>query len=64
MSDSLLYVWREGHDAKPSLYHYRTEDLTDYYEKDSALALPMRQVAFSWLQTSQWLIEQKKAAQR
>ena len=64
MSDSLLYVWREGHDAKPSLYHYRNEDLTDYYERDSALALPMRKAAFSWLQTSQWLIEQKKAAKR
>ena len=60
MSDSLLYVYRTGNTA-PSLYHYRTGDLTDYYATDSARALPMRQAAFSWLQTSQWLIENRQA---
>lgn len=60
MSDSLLYVYRAG-TAAPSLYRYRNEDLRDYYASDSGAALPMRQAAFAWLQTSQWMIEQGKA---
>ncbi len=62
MSDSLLYIYREG--ASPGLYHYKTGDQKDYYAGDSAVAIAMRTAAFSWLQTSQWLIEHGKAAVR
>jgi phosphoglycerol transferase MdoB-like AlkP superfamily enzyme len=60
MNDSLLYIYRDGPEAKPSLYRYRDDDITDYYATDSATALPMRHAAFAWLQTSQWMIEHKK----
>jgi phosphoglycerol transferase MdoB-like AlkP superfamily enzyme len=62
MSDSLLYIYRTG--TAPGLYRYKKNDLTNYYPGDSASALPMRQAAFAWLQTSQWLIGQGKAAAR
>ena len=63
MNDSLLYVFRTG-TALPGLYHYRNNDPKDYYQQDSSKAFPMRQAAFSWLQCSQWLIENGKTARR
>ncbi|RYZ46794.1 MAG: alkaline phosphatase family protein, partial [Sphingobacteriales bacterium] len=63
MSDSLMYVYRTGSEL-PGLYRYRNSDEQNYYEKDSSLALPMREAAFSWLQASQWVLANKKAATR
>jgi len=63
MSDSLLYIYRTGSEA-PGLYRYRNDDPANYYTTDSSAALPLRQAAFSWLQTSQWLIEHSKASVR
>jgi len=63
MNDSLLYVYRTGA-ALPGLYHYQNNDPKDYYQQDSSQAIPMRQAAFSWLQCSQWLIENGKTTRR
>ncbi|XZF15574.1 LTA synthase family protein [Chitinophagaceae bacterium MMS25-I14] len=59
MNDSLMYVYRE--EASPSLYKYRHNDLTDYSSKYQKDAAHMQQIAFSWLQTSQWMIKNRKA---
>lgn len=56
MNDSLLYVYRSGRNS--SLYKFRNNDKTDYLEKLPQLGQRMSTVAFSWLQSSQWMISQ------
>ncbi|WP_291127429.1 LTA synthase family protein [Flavobacterium sp. UBA7682] len=56
MNDSLLYIYRSGRNS--SLYKYRNNDKNDYIEKLPQLGQRMSTVAFSWLQTSQWMISQ------
>jgi arylsulfatase A-like enzyme len=58
MNDSLLYVHREN--GQPSLYKYRHNDIHDYIHEIAGLPGTMQQVAFSWLQTSQWMLQQQK----
>jgi len=58
MNDSLLYIYREEADA--GLYRYRNNDVKDISAQYPKLVDSMRHVAFAWLQTSQWMINNGK----
>lgn len=57
MNDSILYVYRSNNNSnKSSLYKYQNNDKTDYSSNYPLVADSMANSAFSWLQTSQWMI--------
>jgi hypothetical protein len=55
MDDSLMYVFRTN--AWHSLYKYKENDPTDYRLQYKNKIDTMSIVGFSWLQTSQWMLE-------
>ena len=60
MNDSLLYIYRTA--SPDGLYRYRagrTDDCSNIYPSTKE---KMRRTAFAWLQTSQWMIANGKAA--
>ena len=60
MNDSLLYIYRTS--SPDGLYRYRTGQTVDCSEQHPAIKEKLRLEAFSWLQTSQWMIANGKAA--
>lgn len=60
MNDSLLFIYRK-HAAAPSLYKYRDYNTHDYYSEMHATADTMCTISWSWLQTSQWMLEHNRA---
>jgi len=60
MNDSLLYVYREN--APASLYKYKKSDLFDYSRQLNNVSSEMKHMAFSWLQTSEWLLSHDRAS--
>lgn len=60
MDDSLLYIYRTQ--AASGLYHYRQNDPTDYSAQMPEAAQAMQHAAFSWLQTSDWMLAHGKTA--
>jgi len=58
MNDSLLYVFRTN--AWHSIYKYKNGDPTDYVNFFPKQIDTMRAIGISWVQTSQWMIEQDK----
>lgn len=59
MNDSLLSIYRLNGPA--SLYRYRQNGKEDLNARYPEQADRMHKVAFSWLQTSQWMLEQGRA---
>jgi membrane-anchored protein YejM (alkaline phosphatase superfamily) len=60
LSDSLLFLYNK--DLPDKLYRYREKDVTNYRDTCPALSDEMKAIAFSWLQTSQWMIENRKTS--
>jgi phosphoglycerol transferase MdoB-like AlkP superfamily enzyme len=60
LSDSLLFLYNK--DLPDKLYRYREKDVTNYFDTYPGVADEMKKVAFSWLQTSQWMIENRKTS--
>jgi phosphoglycerol transferase MdoB-like AlkP superfamily enzyme len=60
LSDSLLFLYNK--DFPDKLYRYREKDAASYRDTFPALSDEMKAVAFSWLQTSQWMIENRKTS--
>lgn len=59
LNDSLIYIWRMQ--APDGLYHYTDNDPENLILRYPKIADSMRKVAFSWLQTSEWLLKEGKA---
>lgn len=59
LTDSLLYIWRT--DSDPGLYHYHDGNTTNLLSRYPQLADSMQKIAFSWLQTSDWMRQNNKA---
>lgn len=59
MNDSLLYIYHVN--GATNLYKYRNGDKADYMARYPEMADSMSRIAFSWLQTSQWMLEHGKA---
>jgi glucan phosphoethanolaminetransferase (alkaline phosphatase superfamily) len=60
LSDSLLFLY--SRDLPDRLYRYRENDPTNYSDALPAVSDEMKTTAFSWLQTSQWMIERRKTS--
>lgn len=58
LNDSLYLIIRPG--GNLSLYKYRQRNLTDLSKRYPAMVTEMRAYAFSMLQTTQWLIRNRK----
>jgi len=58
MNDSLIYIWRTQSD--PGLYHYPDNNTDNWISRYPQLADSMQQIAFSWLQTSEWMLQHGK----
>jgi phosphoglycerol transferase MdoB-like AlkP superfamily enzyme len=58
MNDSLLYIYNR--ELPDRLYYYRKKDVKDYSQAYPEIAEQLKKNAFSWLQTSQWMIENRK----
>lgn len=59
LNDSLLYIWRMQSD--PGVYHYRDNNSENRITSYPHMATLLQRVAFSWLQTSEWLLRHKRA---
>ncbi|HRO43007.1 MAG TPA: hypothetical protein PL009_09245, partial [Flavipsychrobacter sp.] len=59
MNDSLLYVYRNH--AAASLYKYQNNNTADFSNELPTDVTAMRNVAFSWLQTSGWLLRNNRS---
>jgi phosphoglycerol transferase MdoB-like AlkP superfamily enzyme len=60
LSDSLLFLYNK--DLPDKLYRYREKDVTNYSDACTDVRDEMKKAAFSWLQTSQWMIENRKTS--
>lgn len=58
LNDSLLYIWRT--EADPGLYFYQGNHTENEIARYPALADSMQKIAFSWLQTSEWMLQNNK----
>lgn len=54
MNDSLLYIYRNYGD--PGLYRYQNNNTHNFMSQFPAVADTMQKIAFSWLQTSEWML--------
>lgn len=62
LNDSLLYIWRMQSD--PGLYYYPENQTENRLSLNPQLADSMQKIAFSWLQTSEWMLQQGKTRGR
>lgn len=62
LNDSLLYIWRMQSD--PGLYYYPENQTENRLALNPQLADSMQKIAFSWLQTSEWMLQQGKTRGR
>lgn len=62
LNDSLLYIWRMQSD--PGLYYYPANQTENRMALNPQLADSMQKIAFSWLQTSEWMLQQGKTRGR
>lgn len=62
MDDSLLYIYRTGADG--GLYQHRNGDTHDLSAQYPGKVKTMQHLAFSWLQTSEWMIANDRARLR
>ncbi len=60
MNDSLLYIYREN--APDGLYRYRMNEIEDCSTSYAKVKKDLQKEAFSWLQTSQWMLNNRKTA--
>lgn len=58
LTDSLLFLYNK--DLPDRLHRYRDADTTNYCNACPATRDELKKTAFSWLQTSQWMIENRK----
>jgi phosphoglycerol transferase MdoB-like AlkP superfamily enzyme len=58
MNDSLLYIYNR--ELPDKLHFYRKKDINDYSRTYPEITGQLKKTAFSWLQTSQWMIENRK----
>jgi phosphoglycerol transferase MdoB-like AlkP superfamily enzyme len=60
LSDSLLFLYNKNLPDK--LHRYREKDATNYSETYPDIRDEMKKTAFSWLQVSQWMIDNRKTS--
>jgi phosphoglycerol transferase MdoB-like AlkP superfamily enzyme len=60
LTDSLLFLYNK--DLPDKLYRYREKDATNCRDAHSGVSDEMKRLAFSWLQTSQWMIERRQTS--
>ena len=54
LNDSLLYIYRNN--ADPGLYRFLENDTKNIIDAFPQIADSMQKIAFSWLQTSEWML--------
>jgi phosphoglycerol transferase MdoB-like AlkP superfamily enzyme len=60
LTDSLLFLYNK--DLPDKLYRYRDRDVYNYSTDCPGVREEMKKFAFSWLQTSQWMIGHRKTS--